>query len=625
MPQCQSFGCSNKRGAQTESGDRISFFAIPDPKKEPELCKKWLLAIGTDKFNPATYVYHQDRVVCETHFTKECFKEDMMATIMGTTPKRKKLKGGAVPTIFSLQDEPKGRPTRPNVRPTRKRIRAKKRKEILILLVHPSQKPKKGWKSKSAPLDQTELVPEEDIPVSAYEIMEGTATADIQASFITRKVVRVYNRFVRDAGVQTEADLTTSSCQTLADATQAAYPEHDYIGYIPGSDNIRGTDGRPIFTPPYPRVPSGTQTLSSPGVTNLCTMSVKAEPEEPPVWEERSCGVIEESQKQMPEDTDMISIKVEIDDTLLLEESGKTAAEKQETVSEATESIVKEDPSSQLNICSQQSVCGPERRLFSVNRDNTVSNGKLGARHGLSSSTRRHQLQSFYEKHYNAGTEQIRTEMDPLKCQICAKSFTSKFNRKTHEITHLGQKPYHCQLCAKSFSSRSSCRRHEKVHILKNGYQCQYCEKSFVYKGSCIEHERIHTREKLFKCQICGKCFTCKTTCVVHERIHTGDKPYKCKFCEKSFVVRQNCEQHERTHTGEKPYQCNFCEKSFACKSSCKRHETIHTKQTSFRPLSHTGEKPYQCKFCEKSFACKSSCTRHETIHTKHLFQVSLL
>lgn len=128
MPQCQAFGCSNKRGDVTADGDRISCFSIPDPKKEPGLCAKWLHAIGTDKFNPNTYVYHVDRVVCDQHFSKDCFEEDMMAKLMGTTPKRKKLVPGAVPTIFSFRKQLACRPKdRPN---TAKRIQAKERKEV---------------------------------------------------------------------------------------------------------------------------------------------------------------------------------------------------------------------------------------------------------------------------------------------------------------------------------------------------------------------------------------------------------------------------------------------------------------------------------------------------------------
>ncbi|KAJ8049501.1 hypothetical protein HOLleu_02272 [Holothuria leucospilota] len=141
---------------------------------------------------------------------------------------------------------------------------------MLDLLVQPSKKPKKGLKHKSSPLDPTE-VSGEDIPVSSYEISEEETTAAEQQEVLTkttRKVVRRYTCFVTDAETQTEANVTTSSCQTSQDASQVPYPEHDYIGYIPYSaDDTKHTQERkPVFTPPYPRVIRGSSTFSSPEI-----------------------------------------------------------------------------------------------------------------------------------------------------------------------------------------------------------------------------------------------------------------------------------------------------------------------------------------------------------------------
>lgn len=91
------------RGCVNEKGDKLSFFSIPNPKKSKEnyqLCR-WIHAIGTDKFDHKKYEYHRDRVVCEKHFTTECYVDDMQARLMGTEPK-KKLKPGSVPTVFSF-------------------------------------------------------------------------------------------------------------------------------------------------------------------------------------------------------------------------------------------------------------------------------------------------------------------------------------------------------------------------------------------------------------------------------------------------------------------------------------------------------------------------------------------
>lgn len=130
MPQCQAFGCKNLRGCLNEKGEKITCFAIPDPAKSKESyeqCRMWIRAIGTDKFNHKKYKYHRDRVVCEQHFTSECFLDDMKARLMGTKP-RKRLKPGSVPTIFSFGPnlEPK-LPSRSELR-----IQAKERREVIL-------------------------------------------------------------------------------------------------------------------------------------------------------------------------------------------------------------------------------------------------------------------------------------------------------------------------------------------------------------------------------------------------------------------------------------------------------------------------------------------------------------
>lgn len=85
---------------EREAG-RESFFPIPNPLKHPEkrqLAEMWLHKIGTGhtvkKFN-----FGPCKLVCEDHFEKSCFVEDIRAKILGCKP-RKRLKDDAVPTIF---------------------------------------------------------------------------------------------------------------------------------------------------------------------------------------------------------------------------------------------------------------------------------------------------------------------------------------------------------------------------------------------------------------------------------------------------------------------------------------------------------------------------------------------
>lgn len=131
MPQCQAFGCSNLRGSLDENGEKIAFFPIPDSSKSEEnyeLCRQWIRAIGTDKFDHKKYKHHRDRVVCEKHFTPECFEEDLKARLMGTEP-QKKLRQGSVPTLFSFRPVTTSLelPSR-----TKRRIQAKERQQVQL-------------------------------------------------------------------------------------------------------------------------------------------------------------------------------------------------------------------------------------------------------------------------------------------------------------------------------------------------------------------------------------------------------------------------------------------------------------------------------------------------------------
>ncbi|KAJ8050859.1 THAP domain-containing protein 1 [Holothuria leucospilota] len=70
MPHCQGFRCSN----HTEKNKK-SFFQIPNPETHAELCKKWLNAISVKKFDFKSFKSSRFNVVCEEHFTEDCFTQ----------------------------------------------------------------------------------------------------------------------------------------------------------------------------------------------------------------------------------------------------------------------------------------------------------------------------------------------------------------------------------------------------------------------------------------------------------------------------------------------------------------------------------------------------------------------
>lgn len=86
--KCVAAGCSNTHS------DRISLFKFP---KDQSLCKKWTIQVKKtrDKWEPS-----KTSVLCSAHFTEDSFEPDVAIAATFGIEKRRRLKPGAVPTIF---------------------------------------------------------------------------------------------------------------------------------------------------------------------------------------------------------------------------------------------------------------------------------------------------------------------------------------------------------------------------------------------------------------------------------------------------------------------------------------------------------------------------------------------
>ncbi|XP_059620894.1 zinc finger protein 182 [Phlebotomus argentipes] len=130
------------------------------------------------------------------------------------------------------------------------------------------------------------------------------------------------------------------------------------------------------------------------------------------------------------------------------------------------------------------------------------------------------------------------------ECDICAKSFTTKYFLKKHKRLHTGEMPYSCTICGKAFTFQQSYHKHLLYHSDEKPHVCSTCGRAFKELSTLHNHERIHSGEKPFSCETCGKSFRQRVSCLVHRRIHTGAMPYKCTACAKSFRYKVS----QRTH-----------------------------------------------------------------------------
>ncbi|XP_058116990.1 zinc finger protein Xfin [Anopheles ziemanni] len=130
------------------------------------------------------------------------------------------------------------------------------------------------------------------------------------------------------------------------------------------------------------------------------------------------------------------------------------------------------------------------------------------------------------------------------ECDVCRKTFTTKYFLKKHNRLHTGEMPYTCGICNKSFTFQQSYHKHLLYHSDEKPHVCSVCNRAFKELSTLHNHERIHSGEKPFACETCGKCFRQRVSYLVHRRIHTGLMPYKCSGCEKSFRYKVS----QRTH-----------------------------------------------------------------------------
>ncbi|KAI8044890.1 zinc finger protein 879 isoform X1 [Drosophila gunungcola] len=130
------------------------------------------------------------------------------------------------------------------------------------------------------------------------------------------------------------------------------------------------------------------------------------------------------------------------------------------------------------------------------------------------------------------------------ECDVCTKSFTTKYFLKKHKRLHTGEMPYTCEICARTFTFQQSYHKHLLYHSEVKPHVCIVCGRAFKELSTLHNHQRIHSGEKPFKCEVCGKCFRQRVSFLVHTRIHTGVMPYKCELCQKTFRYKVS----QRTH-----------------------------------------------------------------------------
>ncbi|XP_017046067.1 zinc finger protein 761 isoform X2 [Drosophila ficusphila] len=87
------------------------------------------------------------------------------------------------------------------------------------------------------------------------------------------------------------------------------------------------------------------------------------------------------------------------------------------------------------------------------------------------------------------------------ECDVCTKSFTTKYFLKKHKRLHTGEMPYTCEICARTFTFQQSYHKHLLYHSEVKPHVCNVCGRAFKELSTLHNHQRIHSGEKPFKCE----------------------------------------------------------------------------------------------------------------------------
>lgn len=132
-------------------------------------------------------------------------------------------------------------------------------------------------------------------------------------------------------------------------------------------------------------------------------------------------------------------------------------------------------------------------------------------------------------------------------CRYCEKFFTTKSQRASHLLRHIGRHWYTCTTCTAQFPDHCSLMVHQLAHLpTPRCYRCSVCAHSFTDKPALAAHRQHHVVSKSVACTVCGKRYGKAALLAKHEADHVAGI-FTCNICHKSFTKRHAFDIHQKS------------------------------------------------------------------------------
>lgn len=108
-----------------------------------------------------------------------------------------------------------------------------------------------------------------------------------------------------------------------------------------------------------------------------------------------------------------------------------------------------------------------------------------------------------------------------IECDVCAKTFKTRFLLKSHYVQHKNEKPYLCEICSRPFARMATLQKHRFTHVTEKTFICEECGKAFSANFLLKQHvHQYHTNNTTVMCAACSKTFSSTALLNIHVKAY---------------------------------------------------------------------------------------------------------